>query len=49
MQALAGLQEARRAAIGPLLAVLADPKRAGRAGQRPHGAGRHGPIGTRTR
>ena len=28
MQALAGLQEVRRAALGPLLAVLADPKRA---------------------
>ena len=27
MQALAGLQEVRRAALGPLLAVLADPKR----------------------
>ena len=27
MQALAGLQDVRRAALGPLLAVLADPKR----------------------
>ena len=48
MQALAGLQEARRAALGPLLAVLADPARTAEACQRPHGAGRDGPAGAGT-